>query len=77
MQISWLSALRRHSRLRLGIPALGRWGWLAAFLYVACGAIRLARFNVQINTVEGNYFQGLPIPAAAGMVATVIIFWHM
>jgi CDP-diacylglycerol---serine O-phosphatidyltransferase len=53
---------------------LGRWGWLAGFLYVACGAIRLARFNVQINTVESKYFQGLPIPAAAGLVATVIIF---
>jgi CDP-diacylglycerol--serine O-phosphatidyltransferase len=53
---------------------LGRWGWLAGFLYVACGAIRLARFNVQVNTVESKYFQGLPIPAAAGLVATVIIF---
>ncbi len=56
------------------LKPLGRWGWLAAFLYVACGAIRLARFNVQINTVESKYFQGLPIPAAAGLVATVIIF---
>jgi len=53
---------------------LGRWGELAGFLFVACGAIRLARFNVQINTVESKYFQGLPIPAAAGLVATVIIF---
>ena len=56
------------------LKPLGRLGWLAGFLYVACGAIRLARFNVQINTVESKYFQGLPIPAAAGLVATVIIF---
>ena len=54
----------------------GRWGWVAAFLYVACGAIRLARFNVEANNIgnKGNYFTGLPIPAAAGMVATTIIF---
>jgi CDP-diacylglycerol--serine O-phosphatidyltransferase len=56
------------------LKPLGRLGWLAGFLYVACGAIRLARFNVQVNTVESKYFQGLPIPAAAGLVATVIIF---
>ncbi|MCX8044762.1 MAG: CDP-diacylglycerol--serine O-phosphatidyltransferase [Desulfobacterota bacterium] len=52
----------------------GRWGWMAAFLYVACGAIRLARFNVQTATSKGSYFTGLPIPAAAGMVATTTIF---
>jgi CDP-diacylglycerol--serine O-phosphatidyltransferase len=56
------------------LKPLGRWGWLAAFLYVTCGAIRLARFNVQVNTVESKYFQGLPIPAAAALVATVVIF---
>ncbi len=56
------------------LQPLGRLGWLAGFLYVACGAIRLARFNVQINTVENKYFQGLPIPAAALLIATVTIF---
>lgn len=56
------------------LQPLGRLGWLAGFLYVACGAIRLARFNVQINTVESKYFQGLPIPAAALLIATVTIF---
>ena len=58
------------------LSGYGRWGWVAAFLYVACGAIRLARFNVESNNVggKGNYFTGLPIPAAAGMVATTIIF---
>lgn len=52
----------------------GRLGWLAAFLFMACGALRLARFNVTAATQAKNYFQGLPIPMAAGVVATLIIF---
>ena len=56
----------------------GKFGWLAAFLYVVCGALRLARFNVQVNTVESRRFVGLPIPAAAGMVAScVLLFYHL
>jgi CDP-diacylglycerol--serine O-phosphatidyltransferase len=56
----------------------GRLGWLAAFLFVVCGALRLARFNVQVDTVESKRFVGLPIPAAASMVsATVLFFYHM
>lgn len=51
-----------------------RLGWIAAFLFLACGALRLARFNVTTVTQAKNYFQGLPIPMAAGMVATFIIF---
>jgi CDP-diacylglycerol--serine O-phosphatidyltransferase len=51
-----------------------RLGLLAAFLFVACGALRLARFNVNTNVVPKNYFQGLPIPMAAAMVATFVIF---
>ena len=55
----------------------GRLGWLAAFLFVVCGALRLARFNVQVATVESKRFVGLPIPAAASMVsATVLLFYH-
>jgi len=49
-------------------------GWVAAFLFVACGALRLARFNVQVNTVESKRFVGLPIPAAACMVAATVLF---
>lgn len=48
----------------------GRAGILACFLFVACGAMRLARFNVQVGVVEKNYFQGLPIPMAAGIVTS-------
>ena len=56
----------------------GRYGWLAAFLYVVCGALRLARFNVQVTTIESKRFNGLPIPAAAGLVcATVLMFFYL
>ena len=44
------------------LSPFGRLGWIACFLMVACGALRLARFNVQAGVVEKNYFQGLPIP---------------
>ena len=53
----------------------GRWGWLAASLYVTCGALRLARFNVQIASVEKRYFVGLPIPAAAGVIAATVLLY--
>lgn len=56
--------------------SLKKMGWLAAFLYFACGAMRLARFNLQHNTVEGKRFQGLPIPIAAYVLATYVIFYH-
>jgi CDP-diacylglycerol--serine O-phosphatidyltransferase len=54
----------------------GRLGWLAAFLFVVCGALRLARFNVQVNTVESKRFVGLPIPAAASMVSSTVLLFH-
>lgn len=52
---------------------MGRIGWLVSFLFTACGALRLARFNVQANIVEKTYFQGLPIPMAAGIVASSVL----
>ena len=56
----------------------GRYGWFAAFLYGVCGALRLARFNVQLTTIESKRFNGLPIPAAAALVATtVLIFFYL
>jgi CDP-diacylglycerol--serine O-phosphatidyltransferase len=51
----------------------GRLGWLVCFVFVACGALRLARFNVQANVLEKAYFQGLPIPMAAGIVASAVL----
>ncbi len=56
------------------LEPFGRLGWLAAFLFVACGGLRLARFNVFSGSLPKAYFQGLPIPMAAGMVSTFIIF---
>jgi CDP-diacylglycerol--serine O-phosphatidyltransferase len=56
------------------LEPFGRLGWLAAFMYVICGALRLARFNVQKNTVQSKNFKGLPIPAAAAFTASLILF---
>ncbi len=58
------------------LSSFGKLGWLIAFLYFACGALRLARFNVQQGDVDYMFFQGLPIPMAAYMLATYVIFHH-
>ncbi|MGZ6203250.1 MAG: CDP-diacylglycerol--serine O-phosphatidyltransferase [Thermodesulfobacteriota bacterium] len=56
----------------------GKFGWLAAFLFVACGAIRLARFNVLASSGETKYFKGLPIPVAAAMIAfTILLYFQL
>jgi CDP-diacylglycerol--serine O-phosphatidyltransferase len=54
---------------------LGKWGWFAAFIYCAGTALRLARFNTNIEVVDKRYFQGLPSPAAAALVAGFV--WVM
>ncbi len=51
---------------------LGKIGWLGAFVYVAAGALRLARFNTQIGIEDKRYFQGLPSPAAAALIAGMV-----
>lgn len=51
---------------------LGKFGWAVAFIYVACAALRLARFNTQIDTADKNYFSGLASPAAAAVVAGMV-----
>jgi CDP-diacylglycerol---serine O-phosphatidyltransferase len=51
------------------LRGLGKWGWVAAFVYVAGAALRLARFNTNIAVVDKRFFQGLPSPAAAAIVA--------
>jgi len=57
------------------LQPFGRWGWLAAFLYIICVALRLARFNLHTSSSENKYFQGLPSPPSAVMLAaTVILF---
>ena len=56
-----------------GLSELGNVGWAAAFIYLACGALRLARFNVGRGGDEDKrYFTGLPSPSGAGLVATMV-----
>lgn len=54
------------------LTGLGRLGWAAAFVYVACAALRLARFNTHVDTADKNYFTGLASPAAAAIMAATI-----
>lgn len=58
------------------LSSYGKWGWIAAFLYIACGALRLARFNVQVNVIDKRVFNGLPIPAAAVVISSSVILYH-
>jgi CDP-diacylglycerol---serine O-phosphatidyltransferase len=58
------------------LEPFGRTGWVTAFVFVACGALRLARFNVQTTIIDSRRFNGLPIPAAASMVATTVLFFN-
>lgn len=57
------------------LQGLDKFGWIAAFIYCACGALRLARFNTNIAVVDKRFFQGLPSPAAAGIIAGLL--WIM
>jgi CDP-diacylglycerol---serine O-phosphatidyltransferase len=50
------------------LKGLGRWGWIAAFVYCAAAALRLARFNTNIGIVDKRFFQGLPSPAGAALI---------
>jgi CDP-diacylglycerol--serine O-phosphatidyltransferase len=58
----------------MALKPYGRIGWLVAFVFVACGALRLARFNVQVETTSKKYFVGLPIPGGASMIAASVLF---
>ncbi len=54
------------------LSSYGKFGWLAAFVFVACAALRLARFNTQVGIADKRYFQGLASPAAAGVIASLV-----
>ena len=56
-----------------GLSDFHRFGWLMSFLFVVCGSMRLARFNIQTHAVDKRYFVGLPIPVAAGSIATIVL----
>ncbi|KMP12405.1 CDP-diacylglycerol--serine O-phosphatidyltransferase [Candidatus Nitromaritima sp. SCGC AAA799-C22] len=55
------------------LKPFGRLGWMAAFLFLLCSALRLARFNVAKPDLQGQFFIGLPTPAAAAVIASIII----
>ncbi|MEM9257608.1 MAG: CDP-diacylglycerol--serine O-phosphatidyltransferase [Pseudomonadota bacterium] len=55
---------------------LGKFGWSAAFIYVACAALRLARFNTQIDSADSQYFTGLASPSAAAIIASTVWVCH-
>jgi CDP-diacylglycerol--serine O-phosphatidyltransferase len=58
------------------LQGLGRWGWLAAFIYCAGAALRLARFNTQLDVADKRYFTGLPSPSAAALLAGMVWLLH-
>jgi CDP-diacylglycerol--serine O-phosphatidyltransferase len=64
-----LSALKGYG------PTWGKIGWAAAFIYAACAALRLARFNTQVGVIDKRYFQGLASPAAAAVCMSFV--WSM
>src|SRR5215813_5419404 len=56
-----------------GLSDFQRIGWMASFLFVVCGSMRLARFNIQTKIADKRFFVGLPIPAAAGTIAALVL----
>src|SRR5207344_176251 len=56
-----------------GLSDFNRLGWMASFLFVVCGSMRLARFNIQTKVVDKRYFVGLPIPAAAATIVSLVL----
>jgi CDP-diacylglycerol--serine O-phosphatidyltransferase len=56
-----------------GLSDFARLGWMASFMFVVCGSMRLARFNIQTRVVDKRFFVGLPIPAAAGTLAALVL----
>ncbi|MCL5668909.1 MAG: CDP-diacylglycerol--serine O-phosphatidyltransferase [Gammaproteobacteria bacterium] len=58
------------------LSMLGKFGWLAAFVYAACAALRLARFNTQQGSADKRYFKGLASPAAAAVIAGMVWLGH-
>ena len=58
------------------LTGLGKAGWIAAFVYCACAALRLARFNTNLSVVDKRFFQGLPSPAAAALVVGFVWVMH-
>jgi len=58
-----------------GDPQARAVGWAASFFFLACGALRLARFNIQVEQTDPRYFVGMPIPVGAACIASIILKW--
>jgi CDP-diacylglycerol--serine O-phosphatidyltransferase len=58
-----------------GLSDFGRWGWAVGFIFTACAASRLARFNIQAGQLDKRYFVGMPSPAAASVIAATVFAW--
>lgn len=58
------------------LSAIPKIGWLCVFLYIACGALRLAKFNISYTNYDPRYFRGLPIPVAAVSIASGFLFFN-
>ncbi|MES2356050.1 MAG: CDP-diacylglycerol--serine O-phosphatidyltransferase [Pseudomonadota bacterium] len=58
------------------LSVLGKWGWLAAFIYCVGAALRLARFNTQLDVADKRYFTGMPSPSAAALLAGLVWVLH-
>ncbi|WP_370660010.1 CDP-diacylglycerol--serine O-phosphatidyltransferase [Massilia horti] len=63
------------AQMSVSHPTLVRMGGLACFVFVACGALRLARFNISVGRTDPRYFVGMPITAGAACVASVVVAW--
>lgn len=61
---------------RWALVPWGVWGWLATSIFVCCAAVRLARFNLLVDKVDGNYFLGLPVPAASAALASIVLIYN-
>jgi CDP-diacylglycerol--serine O-phosphatidyltransferase len=64
-----------YAQMAAAHPTLVRVGGLACFVFVACGALRLARFNISVGRTDPRYFVGMPITAGAACVASVVVAW--
>jgi CDP-diacylglycerol--serine O-phosphatidyltransferase len=77
--VVYVWALKDFASIK-NVTVLGPWlstrlGWIAAFIYCACAALRLARFNTTLDVADKRFFQGLPSPAAACLIAGLV--WAM
>jgi CDP-diacylglycerol--serine O-phosphatidyltransferase len=60
---------------RWALMQFGPWGWLATALFICCAAVRLARYNTMVGTADPGFFAGLPVPASAAMLSSIVLMY--